>query len=201
MLLSCGHNGSKTASSIKTISEIPKGWYNRGDSPEKYEMGIDKGAGQNGKNAATIRSIDKSISGFGTILQDCLPDAFLGKRVKMSGYVKTKEVANWAGLWLRIDTKTVTPGVGFDNMHDGKLDRSIKGTTDWKKYEIVLDIPLNACNLGYGALINGTGQIWFDNLKFEVVDNTIPTSGMVLEGNFNQNVSNLKEPYNLDFEE
>ncbi len=201
MFLSCGNDESKTNNSTKSIFELPKGWRIRGDAPEKYEMGIDKGAGQSGKNAATIKSIDESISGFGTLLQNCLPDSFLGKRVKMSGYVKTKEVANWAGLWLRIDTKTVAYRVGFDNMHDGKTDRSIKGTTDWKKYEIVLDVPHNACNLAYGALIDGTGQIWFDNLKFEAVDITIPTTGVPMGLDSAQNVSHLKEPYNLDFEE
>ena len=80
-------------------------------------------------------------------------------------------------------------------MHDGKENRSVKGTTDWKKYEIVLDVPFNSSNIAYGALLVGTGQIWFDNLNFEVVDNSIPTTGEGAES-WTPN----KEPTNLDFE-
>ena len=85
--------------------------------------------------------------------------------------------------------------LGFDNMHDGSKDRLIKGTTDWTNYEIVLYVPLKASNLGYGALLVGTGQIWFDNIKFEVVDSNVPTTG-------NEKLSLLpsNEPVNLDFE-
>jgi hypothetical protein len=158
-------------------------------------MGIDKGAGQDGKNAATIKSTAKKIKGFGTLMQNCLPDKYLGKRVRMTGLVKTQDVSHWAGLWFRIDEKGSTKSLGFDNMKDGKKDRSIRGTTDWTKYEIVLDVPLNSSNLAYGALLVGTGQIWFDDIKFEVVDNTVPTTGKGKE-----EMMPNKEPVNLDFE-
>lgn len=175
--------------------DTPIGWFRAGSAPESYDMGIDKGAGQDGKNAATIKSRVKKINGFGTLMQDCLPDNYLGKRVRMSGMVKTKDVSEWAGLWFRIDQKDSDRELGFDNMHDGKTDRSIKGTTDWTRYEIVLDVPVNASNLAYGALLVGTGQIWFDDIKFEIVDNSVPTTGGSTE-----NQLPGKEPVNLDFE-
>ena len=175
--------------------DLPTGWFKAGDKPSSYEMGLDKGAGRDGKNAATIKSIDKKIDGFGTLMQDCLPDKYLGKRVRMSGWVKTKDVSEWSGLWLRIDQKDSKAGRSFDNMHDGKKDRSIKGTTDWAKYEIVLDVSTDATNMGYGALLSGTGQIWFTNLTFEVVDNTVPTTGKDRE----TKILN-KEPVNLNFD-
>lgn len=175
--------------------DLPTGWFKAGSDPKSYEMGIDKGAGQDGKNAATIKSIDKKINGFGTLMQDCLPDKYLGKRIRMSGLVKTRDVSDWAGLWLRIDQKGSPETLGFDNMHDGKKDRSIKGTTEWTKYEIVLDVPLNSSNIAYGALIGGTGQIWFDNLNFEIVDNTVATTGSGKD-----ELMPNKEPVNLDFE-
>ena len=152
---------------------------------------VQNGAGQDGKNAATIKSIDKRIDGFGTLMQNCLPDKYLGRRVRMSGYVKSKDVDEKAGLWLRVDQANSQKPLSFDNM----LDRPIKGTSEWKKYEIVLDVPLNATNLAYGALLVGTGQIWFDNLNFEVVDNTTPATKDIKD-NYMPN----KEPVNLDFE-
>ena len=171
--------------------DLPKGWGKAGSEPKSYDMGIDKGAGQDGKNAATIKSIEKKINGFGTLMQNCLPDKYLGKRVRMSGYMKSKDFDDKAGLWLRVDQANSEKPLSFDNM----LDRPIKGTSDWKKYEIVLDVPLNATNLAYGALIVGTGQIWFDNLSFEVVDNATPATKDIKD-NYMPN----KEPVNLDFE-
>jgi len=173
----------------------PAGWFKAGNQPKSYDMGIDKGAGQDGKNAATIKSTDKKISGFGTLMQNCLPDNYLGKRVRMSGLLKTKDVSDWAGLWFRIDDKGEGGSLGFDNMKDGKKDRSVKGTTDWMRYEIVLDVPLNSSNLAYGALLVGTGQIWFDDIKFEVVDKSVPTTGKGKE-----EMMPNSEPVNLDFE-
>ena len=31
---------------------------------------------------------------------------FLSTRIKMTGYIKSENVADWAGMWLRIDSKT-----------------------------------------------------------------------------------------------
>lgn len=176
--------------------DLPEGWFKAGDRPGSYDMGIDKGAGQDGKNAATIKSIDAKINGFGTLMQNCLPAKYIGKRVRMSGFLKTKDVSDWSGFWLRIDQANTTEILSFDNMHDGAKDRSVKGTTGWTKYDIVLDVPAAASNLAYGALLSGTGQIWFDNIKFEIVDNTVPLTGK----EWNSPKASQTEPVNLDFE-
>jgi hypothetical protein len=188
------------AATLLMSFDLPTGWFKAGDKPQSYEMGIDKGFGQNSNNSATIKSIDKEINGFGTLMQDCLPGKYLGKRVRMTGMLKTKDVSGWAGLWLRIDTKTPIKAVVFDNMHDRKKDKSVNGTTDWKKYEIILDVPANASNIAYGALLRGTGQIWFDNLNFEIVATVIPTTGIEMETTSSAYTSHQKEPFNLDFE-
>jgi hypothetical protein len=169
--------------------DLPVGWFIAGSKPKSYEMGIDKGAGLDGKNAATIKSIDAKIEGFGTLMQNSKPDKYLGKRVKMTGYMKSKEVAGWAGFWLRIDQADSKRALGFDNMHN----RAVKGTINWTKFDIVLDVPANATNLAYGALVSGTGQIWFDNLNFEIVDNSVP---LTITSDF----AIPSEPTNLSFE-
>ncbi|MGB4839416.1 MAG: hypothetical protein WBP08_10510 [Saprospiraceae bacterium] len=70
------------------------------------------------------------------------------------------------------------------------------GNTDWHKYELVLDVPNNVSYIAYGAMIGGTGQIWFDDITFEIVDENIPTTGSI-----NAKKSNVKlAPENLDFE-
>jgi hypothetical protein len=88
---------------------------------------------------------------------------------------------------LRVDQVNSQVPLSFDNMQD----RAIKGTTGWKKYEIVLDVPENTSMLAYGALLSGTGQIWFANLTFEIVDNAVKLHS-------SNDIQN--EPSNLNFE-
>lgn len=172
--------------------DIPKGWSPGGSDLTQYEMGLEKGSGQGGGNAATIKSIPDEPKAFGTMMQYCAPDNYLGKRVRMSGSMKSKNVVNWAGFWLRIDQSNSKEALSFDNMQD----RPIKGSVDWTHCEIVLDVPDNASKIAFGALLDGKGQIWFDNLKFEIVDSSTPTTGTYkLKKNKNS------EPVNLDFEQ
>ncbi len=89
----------------------------------------------------------------------------MGTRIKMTGYIKSEHVADWSGMWLRIDAKTGNESLGFDNMYD----RPVKGTSDWTKCEIIMDVPAESGTLNYGVLINGIGKIWFDNVSFEII--------------------------------
>ena len=174
--------------------DLPAGWFKAGSKPKSYKMGIDKGAGKDGRNAATIKSKSGKIDGFGTLMQFSLPDKYRGKRVRMTGFLKTDKVSDWAGLWFRVDKKGFG-SIAFDNMKNGTTDRSVKGTTEWTKYEIVLDVSQEATGLAYGALLSGTGQIWFDDINFEMVSDSIPVTGIE-----KQNLKKSNDPVNLDFE-
>ena len=55
--------------------------------------------------------------------------------------------------------------LGFDNMQS----RPIKGTADWKQYDVVLDVPNEARGIAFGILLAGAGQAWMDDLQFEAV--------------------------------
>src|ERR1700761_2148068 len=104
--------------------DLPKGWFKAGSVPDKYDMGIDAGAGRGGKNAATIKSNSRKINGFGTLMQSCSPANYLGKKVKMSGYMKSEDVDGWAGFWFRVDGPDPKKYLSFDNMSN----RAVRGT-------------------------------------------------------------------------
>ncbi len=125
-------------------------------------------------------------------MQNCSPENYAGKRVRMTGYMKSKDVAESAAFWFRIDANGSKEPSNFDNMNN----RPIKGTTDWKKYEIVLDVASDASNLAYGALLSGTGQIWFDNITLEIVDNSVPSTNL-----YGDKKQSPKSPVNLNFED
>lgn len=150
----------------KANAQTVNGWFLAGDKPKSYTIGLDKSIFKSGNSSAFLKSTDKKIDGFGTLMQTCNAKDFLGKRVKMTAYVKSENVMRWAGMWLRVDSKAAQKAVSFDNMQD----RPIKGTSDWIKCEIILDVPEESGTLNYGILLSGTGKVWFDDLTFEIVD-------------------------------
>ena len=103
----------------------------------------------------------------------------------MTGWIKTKDVKKWAGMWMRVDGQNGI--LSFDNMKN----RPIMGTTNWEQYSIFLDVPNNARDMAFGILISGTGEAYIDDISFEVMGPASNHTGY----------SWLNSPSNLDFEQ
>lgn len=175
-------------SNSESKAQSINGWHKAGNKPKSYEVGFDKKNVKTGKKSAYIESIEDDIKGFGTLMQTCDAKNYLGKKIKLTAYIKSENVANWSGMWLRVDSKFEKKSLSFDNMHD----RPIKGDSDWTKYEIILNVPLESSTLNYGVLINGTGKVWFDQLSIEIVGN--------MDSDYKKTILPDK-PTNIDFED
>ena len=158
---------------VNTSVHAQYNWFKTGSAKDDYVMRIDSVNTHNNNYVFTLQSVADAGENFGTMMQYIKAAGYLGKRVKMSAYVKTKDVKNWSGIWMRVDQEGSEQYLSFDNMYN----RPIKGATDWTKYEIVLDVPAAASNIAFGELLNGTGQVWIDNVSFEVVDASVPATG------------------------
>lgn len=191
LLMSFGNRSE--ASSQAAANGVPEGWVMTGSAPKDYQVSVlpEKREGNNVVLLESVANADPSK--FGTLSQYCSADQYLGKRVRMTGYLKSENVKNWAGMWFRVDdSKQKDISLSFDNMSD----RPIKNTTDWKKYEIVLDVPQEAGAMAFGVLLGGSGKVWISGISFEVVDQSVPTTNMVKE-----RASLPQGPVNLDFAE
>ena len=86
------------------------------------------------------------------------------------------------------------------------MSRSVRGTTTWKRYEVVLDVPADAINIYLGALLYQRGQVWLDDLKLELVGNGVPVTNQLspeetqLEKSRTPPGPGLAQPVNLGFE-
>ena len=179
-----------TLPALAAFADLPAGWFKAGSHPTEYDMGLDESVRRDGKASATVKSIVEKPQGFGTLMQMTQVGQYSGRRVRFSGFVKSDKVTQWAGLWFRIDGANPAVPLGFDNMQE----RAIKGTTDWTRYELVLDVPKEAQRLAFGVLLAGGGQVWMDDLKFEVVPTTVKTTNMAAP------TSAPSAPSNLNFE-
>lgn len=175
---------------VATGRETPTGWIAAGSRPRDYKMSVDSTVAHSGKASALLENRVAEPGGFGTLMQTFKADEYRGKRVRMSGYVRAQDVASWAGLWMRVNGPRGEP-LAFDNMDK----RPIKGTSGWQKYEIVLDVPDSAQDIAFGLLLTGAGQVWMDDLSFEVVGKDFPTTGAAMGPTV------PLAPVNLGFEE
>ena len=139
---------------------------------DRYVLETDSSRLYEGQPVVFLRSVDTVEKGYGGTRKILSAIPYIGKRVRMSGYLRTGDVMKWVGFWLRIDGGELSAPMVFDNMND----RAISGTTEWKKYEIVLDVPDGATNFFYGAVLSGPGRIWYSGIKFEVVGNEVPVT-------------------------
>jgi hypothetical protein len=85
-------------------------------------------------------------------------------------------------------------------------NRRIIGTKDWKKCEIVFDVPDARCVINYGFLLSGVGKAWFDNISFEIVDKSDKSNRRTANNLYARNPNPVpqmipEKPVNIDFEE
>lgn len=162
------------AQTAGTNRQIPIGWRARGPNPQDYEVSLDTKVYHGGKASGYIKSRGSATAdGYGTLMQPMKADNYLGKRVRLSGYIKGSNVEGTAQLWMRVEDKQRVL-LSFDNMDN----RPITGTTDWKKYEIVLDVPENSLGIAFGLLLSGQGQVWIDDLELKVVGQDVTSTNM-----------------------
>jgi len=174
-------------------STLPTGWLMYSEYPSDYEVGLDHKIAYSGQASGYIKARENPRS-FATLMQNFKANKYLDKRIRLTGFVKVENVNNYAGLWMRVDGQKDETSkhkiLAFDNMDD----RPIKGTVDWRKYSIVLDVPKNGTSISFGVNLSGRGQVWVDEIQFEVVDNEMPTTNQ-------QTIIEIPEhPVNLDFE-
>lgn len=152
----------KTKFDFEFESSTPVGFYTAGAS---HQVKLDKKIAHSGNQSLLMRYAPPPPNADGgAVATAAFPaDSAAGKRVRLSGYIKTSQVTQgFAGLWLRIDGPSGV--LAFDNM----AERGVTGTTDWQRFEIELPVAAEAKRVVFGALFPANGTGWFDSLKLEV---------------------------------
>lgn len=168
-----------------------KGWFLSGSDPFSYEMGVDHEIVHQGKASGYLKS--KTVldsTNFATMMQAFKANQFVDKRIRLSCFIRTKDVETYAGMWMRVDD-TMEDVVQFDNMSN----RPIKGTTNWNRYSIVLDVPEKSAVISFGIILSGQGTVWSDQFTFEEVDESTPATNLEIQGELQD------KPVNLSFED
>jgi len=180
---------------LQAKDEIPDGWdkwVNSAYSPTAYEVGIDTKVFYSPPKSYYIKFIEPTSKSnnyipSASIHQYLSGKDFLGKRIRVSAFLKGDSLNKKASLFIHI----------FSHK-DGKAEYlrqadnpilGINGTTNWKLCSVVVDVPENAHRFLYGIYIEGEGQAWIDDVNIEIVGKDIPEKGVWFPKN--------GKPYNL----
>ncbi|KAA3664341.1 MAG: AraC family transcriptional regulator, partial [Chloroflexi bacterium] len=150
---------------------LPNSWFITGKIWQDYEMHRDENVFATGEASALLAATEAPLFSSGAIMQVFDSQLYLGNRVRLSALIKTEDVTDWAGLSMSAG-RSENEIYQFDNMQN----RPITGTTDWTRYEIVLDVPTASEMLSIGVHLAGNGRVWIDNVAFEIVDDNTPST-------------------------
>jgi erythromycin esterase len=147
---------------------VPAHWTTVGTA---YELVLDSAVVHSGRVSLRSRRVVEREGSFGTATHRVPAGDLRGKRLRLSGWIRTEAVTGgFAGIWMRVDGPPRPDGgsarLAFDNM----ADRGARGTTGWSKYTVELPVDSSAQEVVFGAIHAGAGTAWFDGLELTAVD-------------------------------
>jgi len=146
----------------------PPGWEFRAENPEQYEHGLDRSYSTRGA-VAYIRSRTARAAGIARLMQPVEVSSYIGKRVRVSAWLRSNAVDQEGGLLFLLRNRVVG-AVGnqrFLAMH---------GTNEWSRRSIVFEIDDEVAEMRVGFALSGPGVIWADDFSIEVVDRNTPVT-------------------------
>jgi len=155
-----------------------------GQAVNDYDFSTEPSDRRPGKRCAVMRARVEKPRAFATLMQEVLADDYRGRRLRMSGWLRSDKVAGHGAIWMRIDGPDRRM-LAFDNMHS----RPVHGTTPWQRYDVVLDVGTDAAIIAFGLLLDGGGALWLDEPAFDIVGPDVPTT----------ETEKPRAPQNLDF--
>ncbi|MEO5764461.1 MAG: hypothetical protein ABIR52_04055 [Casimicrobiaceae bacterium] len=144
----------------------PEGWTGiQHAGPLSYTFKLDAEVRHDGDRSLRIDNIGPEP--FGAVFQQLPAAALRGKTLKLSAWLGTRDVVGSGTGGGAVLTLQGMQG-GATIAHNHMKAVPVKGTTDWKRYEITLAIPAAADQVEIGAMLHGPGALWVDDVVLEI---------------------------------
>lgn len=151
-----------------------QGWTLTGTRPDAYEVRCDDVFTDCAVPILRTRAFKSEPLGMGSLTHSEGAETWRGRRVTLKAELRSGGVDGWAGLWMRIDGKDAQV-LAFDNMQN----RALRGTTSFKWYSVVLDVPAEAERVSFGVLLHGPGAVFIREVVFEEVDVDVSSTDLM----------------------
>lgn len=126
---------------------------------DQIEVGLDNQAVHSGRFSGALK-VKTAGQRPNAIMQSFKAEAYRGQRVRLSAYLKMEDVTGDAIMQVSARGRYAD----FASSGTGLL----RGTRDWQRYELLYDVPEDADTLSID-IISGSGQLWVDDVQFEIV--------------------------------
>jgi hypothetical protein len=96
-------------------------------------------------------------TGFADLRQAILADRFRGESVRFTAQVRTADLDNEGGIYLRVvdPERTRRP--------EDREKTTLTGSNDWQTIATAIDVPADAVFVHFGLTLTGPGRIWMTN--------------------------------------
>lgn len=152
------------------VNGNPEGWATfQHAGPVSYDFVLDSGEKKSGTQSLRIHKFGPEV--YGSATQVVPAGAMAGKKVRLSAWVRTKDIPSGrevrgAGAALVLVAVQGSAILESEMMRGSKL----RGTTPWTRHTIELAIPARATGVEVGAMLQGGGTAWIDDLELEIVE-------------------------------
>lgn len=169
------------AASAAPLSPL-NGWSSAstGITSKAYLMGIDNGVQFQGQRSVSVQSQEGLVKpdSHGAVIQNAF--GYQGRRVRFSAWMRSADVKQWAGAFLRVDAEGTERffGSGRSDLKPEDLPfgaGSSAAQDRWAEVSIVADVPNTPMAMvSMGAMVVGEGKVWLSTMKFEEVGLDVP---------------------------
>ena len=144
---------------LSSTDAMPQYWQAMGTDYKVFPDSIHK---VSGKYSVSVKYVSDEGK-FGSLINQ-FPNKYNGKKITLEGYIKTADIKDLtAGLFIRLNKGQTMVAV------DTMAGREVRGTADWKKYSITVDLK-EADYIYIAGFVKGQGQAWFDDFKVLIDD-------------------------------
>ena len=146
----------------------PEGWWVvQHAGPLSYTFKLDTTKPHSGSQSVRVENVGPEP--FGTIFQKFDASPHRGKTVRFAAWVRTEDTkGNRFGAGAGLNLHAMRGG--YTIAHRMMRKDAVRGTTDWTRYEITLNVPNEAEHIEAGLNLFGPGVAWLDDAAVEVME-------------------------------
>lgn len=142
-----------------TLRTLPTGW--RVDQRAGFTVALDSTVAKSGQRSLRIASVDEGPFTSGGFSQSATVQLNEPTLVHLRGFVKTDNPAG-VGVWWNSWRDWKHQGFAHSNQQV-----NLRQTDEWQPLDLVLPTSTEINQFTFGAYLNGQGNVWFDDLRFE----------------------------------
>jgi hypothetical protein len=137
----------------------PEGWFTFQHAVQpSYRFAIDTSDPHSGQRSLRIDNTGPDV--YGAVAQSVEAKPLAGKTARLRGWLRTHEASEGGAVLILSALASGSPLA-----HNFMADAPVKGTTGWTRYTITLAIPERAERVEIGAMLQGKGSLWLDDVE------------------------------------